>query len=113
MSLAYDATLRHGDRRSLDAGDVYSEAGFELVNAGDFPFGSYGTQASEFPGSTALFNDNDEGVTVLSSTAGDLFHILSIDLAELIIGAAQHYAVEFTGAQIGGSTLTQRFVLDG
>lgn len=97
----------------VDAGQVYTEAGFQLTNAGNFPFGTYGNQAQGFTGSTSLFNDNDAGVTVLNSPNGDLFHLFSIDLAELIVGDPGPYAVSFVGTRIGGGTVTQTFVLDG
>ncbi|TCJ11702.1 PEP-CTERM sorting domain-containing protein [Parasulfuritortus cantonensis] len=105
--------LYHDDALVADAGYRYEEDGFRLVNAGDYPFATYGAQVSpEYTGSTALFNDNNNGVTVLTQIGGGAFDLTSIDLAELILGGSS-YSVTFTGTTTGGAAVTQQFTLDG
>lgn len=106
-------SLSHDDDLVADAGYLYQEDGFQLANAGSFPFATFGAQISDFTGSTALINDNDEGLTVLSAASGVAFNLASIDLAELAIGETVDYSVVFTGTTLGGDIVTQAFTLDG
>ncbi|MDD4881997.1 MAG: PEP-CTERM sorting domain-containing protein [Gallionellaceae bacterium] len=105
-------TLNHNDANLNDAGYRYEEDGFRLVNAGDWPFATYGALDADFSGSTAMINDNDRGVTVLTQVGGGAFSLTSIDLAELALGAGS-YSVAFTGTTTSGSAVTQQFTLDG
>lgn len=105
-------SLAHNDAGIADAGYRYEEDGFRLVNAGDWPFATYGTLAGDYTGSTALINDNDNGVTLLAKIGGGAFDLASIDLAELALGGSS-YNVSFTGATISGGAVNQTFTLDG
>lgn len=105
-------SLYHDDDQVWDLVSPYVEDGFQLVNTGVFPFATYGAQVSDYSGSTALINDNQGGVTILSRVSGAPFRLVSIDLAELIAGDSG-VVVEFTGILPGLGTVNQRFVLDG
>lgn len=105
--------LAHADDGVAEAGHVYTESGYTLTNGGDFAFSTIGTQAADFLGSTALINDNDEGLTTLERADGGLFSLLSIDLAELFADPDLPVQVMFTGVLADGSTVQQGFALDG
>ncbi len=105
-------SLYHDDDQVVDVGARYVEDGFQLDNAGFFPFATYGAQIGDFVGSTALINDNDDGMTTLTRVGGGAFSLVSIDLAELFIGEVD-YSVTFTGTKADASVVTQSFVLDG
>lgn len=111
--------LRHEDDLILDIGEVYQKDGFRLTNAateessGFAPsFGVLGTEAAGFSGSTALFNDNDDGPTVLTRINGGLFTLASISLSELL-AAEPSVSIVFSGTLASGGTVYQTFILDG
>ncbi|MGC4076151.1 MAG: PEP-CTERM sorting domain-containing protein [Rubrivivax sp.] len=106
-------SLAHVDDSIADAGHVYTEHGYTLSDGGSFPFATIGTQAADFIGSTALINDNDDGLTTLARTDGGLFSLLSIDLAELFADPAAPVHVLFSGLLADGGTVQQGFTLDG
>jgi hypothetical protein len=106
-------TLYHDDDLVADAGQQVVEKGFLLTNTGAWPFATFGAQVSDYTGSTALINDNDAGVTVLTRLGPGAFDLRSIDLAELSVGPDVSYSVEFTGARPDHSTVSQTFTLDG
>lgn len=106
-------SLAHDDMDVVDAGYVYQEAGFQLENLGSFPFATFGSQdALSYVGSTALFNDNDDGPTTLTRIGGGAFSLVSMDLAEMMIGDLP-FSVTFSGLTSGGDVVTQAFTLDG
>lgn len=107
-------SLRHDDDQIAAHGATYEEDGFRLTNTADDPsFATFGTGMDGlFTGSTALFNDNWEGTTVLTRTDGGWFRLNSIALAELY-PLEEPYAVTFTGLLGDGSTVSQSFTLDG
>lgn len=106
-------SLVHNDALFLDHGSSYSEEGFTLSQLGSHPFGlsTFGTQASNFSGSTALYNNTVDGVTELILTGGGSFSVQSIDLAELNGNLVA--SVAFVGDLTGGGTVTNTFTLDG
>lgn len=108
-------TLSHADELVADAGHVYAEDGFQLANLSSYGFGAYGTLNPFFNGSTALFNDNDAGLTTLSQAGNGAFALYSVDLAAMYPGFAEDGVdVTFTGLKTDGTSLTQTFhVLDG
>lgn len=111
-------SLAHDDSATMDHGAVYEEQGFRISNTATeedtgFPpsLASFGTGADGYAGSTALFNDNYLGTTVLSMVGGGRFTLKTIDLAEL--DPSDAFSVVFTGLLAGGATATQTFTLDG
>lgn len=106
-------SLAHDDDEIVDIGYLYEEAGFLLENAGSFPFATFGTQDTySYTGSTALFNDNDDGATTLTLVGGGAFSLVSMDLSEMMIGDLA-YNVTFSGVTSGGDVVTQEVTLDG
>ncbi|MFA6010225.1 MAG: PEP-CTERM sorting domain-containing protein [Desulfobacteraceae bacterium] len=117
-------SLAHQDDLVLDHGAVYEEDGFLIINeateadSGFAPsLASFGTASSSYSGSTALFNDNWEGRTVLKTVKGGLFDLVSIYLSELYPETdpldASPFDVSFMGLLNDGSTVSQIFTLDG
>lgn len=105
-------SLYHDDDQVADAGYQFVEAGFQFDNLGLFPFATYGAQIPEYTGSTALINDNDDGVTIMTRVDGGNFTLLSVDLSELFLGD-MNYSVTFTGLTSLGDAVAQTFTLDG
>lgn len=104
-------SLEHVDAFPVQHGFLYSEDGFTLSASGAFGFASYGTGATYFPGSTALFNGTTSGVTELALTGGGSFSLVSIDLVELAFANVR--GVSFIGDVSGGGVIGQTFALDG
>jgi len=117
--------LMHEDDLFVDHGAAYTENGFVITNMATeaengFPpsLASVGTRAFEFSGSTALFNDNWGGPTVMTREGGGLFTLSSIALSELYIyddgpGVNPEFDVEFSGFFSDGSIISQTFTMDG
>jgi hypothetical protein len=114
-------TLVHNDGLTVNHGATYIENGFLFTNSGSFGGGgltpslaTLGTDAYGFSGSTALLNDNYEGITVLSRLDGNAFSFNSIDLAELypMDDASYAFDVTFTGMFADGSSASQIVTLD-
>ncbi len=94
-------------------GDVYEEDGFSIFNVsgGAFELSTFGTQDARYPGSTALFNRNVGGTTLLENTLGEPFDLTSMDIANLNnIGPV---TVEFTGFLADGGTVTASYTTTG
>jgi len=107
-------SLEHVDAGFVSIGNSYSEDGFTLSALGTGEdFATFGTLASDFSGSTALFNNIALDVTELARTGGGSFSLSSIDLAELINAGTDPFPVTFTGDLSGGGTVTKTFTLDG
>lgn len=85
-------------------GNTYTEKGFTLDASG---FAVWGTLDSNYPGSTALFNNYEEGATRLTQVGGGVFDLASIDLTSLYLGNI--VTVGFTGTKADSSTVTQSF----
>lgn len=117
--------LIHEDTSIVDHGAVYTENGFVITNiateadSGFLPsLASVGTLAYEFSGSTALFNDNYGGTTVMTREGGGLFTLSSITLSELYPfdydpEFNSEFDIEFSGFFSDGSAISQTFTLDG
>ena len=113
--------LAHNDDQFVEHGATYTvvEGGFRFANTAtaqssgfDPSFATAGTQLTGiYPGSTALFNDNDNGQTVLTRVDGGTFNLNAISLAELLPG--NPVTVTFIGTLNDTSTVTQSFTLDG
>jgi hypothetical protein len=123
-STAFAATidfedLMHDDNQIFELPPIYYSGNFVLTNtateeSSGFPpsFATLGTQVYGFSGSTALFNNNYEGTTVLTALRGWTINLYSITLSELF-PADTTFDVVFTGNRADGSTVQQTFTLDG
>jgi hypothetical protein len=114
-------SLSHIDDLTVDHGATYTEGGFLFTNIATVEDSGYepslttlGTGAYGFSGSTALFNDNFEGVTIMSRLDGNAFSFNSIDLAELYPYDDSDYAFDLTfyGWLTDGSSVSQTVTLD-
>ncbi len=114
-------SLAHSDDYA-DHGATYTEDGFLLTNTAtvassgfDPSLATAGTNAFGYSGSTALFNDNWQGQTVLTRTDGGWFNLNSITLSEFydIDPTIDPIDVVFTGMLNNGATVTQTLTLDG
>jgi len=92
-------------------GFTYTEDGFTLDNLSTpNPFKFFGTQASHYPGSTALLNDTVDGITRLTQNGGGLFDLNSIQLTSA--NGDDSVTVNFTGTKADSSTVSQAFTTD-
>jgi len=114
-------SLSHDDDQIVDHGATYTEGGFLFTNIAtiessgfDPSLATFGMQAYEYTGSTALFNNNYEGITVLTRLDGNAFSFHSIDLAELYAYDLEGYTfdVTFNGLLSNGSSVSQTVTLD-
>jgi hypothetical protein len=78
-------SLEHVDSGNVSHGTSYSEDGFTVALAGAqlFELNTFGTLEARYTGSTAMFNNNADGVISLTKIGGGTFNLFSIDLAEL------------------------------
>lgn len=105
-------SLKHDDDLIEHHGFFYEEDGFVLKNISEpHPFATFGTKESRFSGSTALFNDTVDGVTILSAENNKSFDLDSIDLTEL--NGPDVAKVTFKGELEKGGSVVQTFTLDG
>ena len=104
-------SLMHADNLNTTHAQPYIEDGFVLEGLAASPLRSFGTLESRFTGSTALFNDANNGVTRLTKSGGGTFTLTSINLAEL--NGNNVATVTFTGTKPDTSTVTQAFTIDG
>lgn len=91
-------------------GTSYTENGFTVSQVGTqtAPLRVWGTQSGNYPGSTALFNDNNNGVNRLTQVGGGAFTLSSIALANLSNTSALT-SVTFTGLKADTTTISQIF----
>lgn len=103
--------LEHLDTAYTNHGSQYIEGEFQINTLPGSGMGSglgtIGTLALAYSGSTALYNEEIDGIMQLNRIDGGLFDLLSIDLAEL--NGDQITDITFTTS--GGHT--QTFTLDG
>jgi hypothetical protein len=105
-------SLKHDDGLIRSHGFLYEEDGFVLKNLSKpFPFATSGTKERRFSGSTALFNNTRNGVTILSAENNKSFDLDSIDLTEL--NGPNVARVTFKGELEKGGSVQQTFTLDG
>lgn len=112
-------SLSHVDDQVVDHGSTFTENGFLFTNIATeadsgFPpsLATLGTEAYGFSGSTALFNDNFEGLTILTRTDNTAFSFNSIHLAELY-ATGDTFDVTFSAQREDGSSVFQTLTLDG
>jgi hypothetical protein len=100
-------SLEHIDHANTFYGTDYAEDGFSITGN----LWTFGTLASRYTGSTAMYNNSRNGITTLTQTNGNPFSMQLIDLAEL--NSSLVADVAFTGALSGGGNVTQTFTIDG
>lgn len=98
-------------------GSSYTEGGFvldDITTTSSFGFATWGTSSPFYVGSTALINDNDDGLTRLTQVGGGLFNLTSIDLAVMYPGITDdgETTVTFTGYRSDNSTVEQMFFIN-
>lgn len=92
-------------------GDTYSDDGFEFTSLSPgLGLGTFGSLESRFTGSTALFDDNADGVIRLNQIDDAPFDLLAINLASL--NGDMPLDVTFVGTISGGGTVSQTFTID-
>ena len=93
-------------------GDTYSDDGFEFTSLSPgLGLGTFGSLESRFTGSTALFDDNADGLIRLNQIDDVPFDLLAINLASL--NGGMPLDVTFVGTLSGGGTVSQTFTIDG
>lgn len=107
-------SLESASSGNASIGDTYTEKGFTLDDISPTPhngFEVWGTLHSNYPGSTALYNNNGAGgITRLTQVGNGAFNLTSIDLTAFWTG--QSATVAFTGTKADLSTVTQSFTTD-
>jgi hypothetical protein len=104
-------SLEQNNQNVNGVGFTYTEDGFTLDNLSTpNPFKFFGTQASRYPGSTALLNDTVDGITRLTQNGGGLFDLNSIQLTSA--NGDDSVTVNFTGTKADSSTVSQAFTTD-
>ncbi len=100
--------LEHIDVFTIDHDFQYIEDGFQIDDLTQVHgLNTFGTLASGYTGSTAMFNDTINGVTQLRKVGGGTFDLFSIDIAEL----NDPSVASITFTRDGGHS--QVFTLDG
>jgi hypothetical protein len=101
--------LEHADALNTSEGNSYEESGYrvEQLPPTVSTLNTFGTAEARYTGSTALFNNDDDGVTQLTRIDGEAFDLISIDLAELNGNLVA--SITFTT----NTGHTQTFTLDG
>lgn len=112
-------SLAHADDQIASHGASYLENVYLFTNtatvasSGFAPaFSTLGSQVNGYSGSTALFNDNYGGTTVLTRANNGTFNLNSISLAELLPSDVS-FNVSFSGVRTDGTTVARVFTLDG
>lgn len=108
ITITFESLAQAGTGANVFTGP-YTEAGFQFVNdTAPFDFGNWRTGDANFPGSTALFNDRQGGITTLTQVGGGEFAIISLDLMAFQINSSAQ-TITFTGTLPNNSTVTESF----
>lgn len=103
--ITFDLLAESGTCQST-VSSPYTEADYQLSNTfSDFAF--HQNESPDYAGSTGLFALFG-GTTTLTRVGGELFHLLSIDLAPIIAGSTPD-PITFTGLTSDPSVVTQSF----
>jgi hypothetical protein len=109
-TITFESLAQPGTGANTFAGP-YIEAGYQFVNnVTPFDFGNWQTGSANYPGSTALFNDRQTGITTLTQVGGGEFAMVSLDLMAFITNSAAQ-TITFTGTLPNNSTVTQSFLV--
>ena len=102
-------SLAHGGNTLVTHGTTYEEAGFRLeLSSGEF--GTWGSAAAAYPGSTALVVPSSGSVVTLTAVGGGTFDLLSMQIAKRdTAGSIFPVNVTFTGTKSDLSTVTVTF----
>jgi len=103
--------LEHHDALITNHGATYDEEGYRLSHIGGAALTTFGTQASRYPQSTALFNNTVNATTRLSRINGAAFDLIEMKLAEL--NGPNPAPVNFTGFKQGGGQVVHNVNTDG
>jgi hypothetical protein len=92
-----------------NVGEFYEEDGFRFTKppGEPYPFAVWQTGSFGFPGSTSLFNNTVDGLTILAQASGAPFDLVSMKLS--VLGAQGTVRVAFTGHLVGGGQVFQEF----
>ena len=91
-----------GNNGDVSRGQYYVEDGFQLDTTGASGFDSIHPGSLGYDNNTGFFNNNVNGVTILTKVGGGLFSLDSIDLDSL--NGGYHVTVNFIGTLLNGST---------
>ncbi len=90
-------------------GDSYSEDGFELTNLSPgVGIGAFGTLESRFTGSTALFDDNADGLIRLNQIGDGPFDLLANNIVIEVLPEPDTWLLVGTG--IGTAILLRKLL---
>ena len=105
-------SLQHTGTGYTTVGDIYREDGFVVTGNGQYKtLAVWNTGASQYTGSTALFNNN-ESDTVIARDDGGQFDFLGIDLSPLD-NPPESGAITFRGYRDSQLVATQDFQFNG
>lgn len=114
------APIGNGSVFLKDNFSTFAFASVQVDTSGSgIAFGSWGITSPNYSGSRALYNNNDGGRTVISSTTGSAsttasFDFTAIDLTELLNNASYSpTSITFFAETNAGSTVSQSVLLDG
>ena len=106
-----------GQQALPGTGKFYTEKGFNFDSSAPlFNFATWGTNSSNYFGSTALWNGDGTGttgITTLTRAGGGAFDLDSIDIAELNATLGGSASVTFEAVLSGGGTISTSFTTDG
>ncbi len=103
--------LEHHDAGSSTGVASYDEEGYRVLHTTGSSLTTFGTQERRYPQSTAMFNNQVNGITRLSKINGTAFDLIEIKIAEL--NGANPATVSFTGNKQGGGQVAHQVNLDG
>jgi hypothetical protein len=96
-----------GNNGDVNRGKHYEEDGFQIDTTGINGFASIHPRSVGYDENTGFFNNNINGITVLTKIGGGLFSLDSIGLDSLDGG--YQVTVDFFGTLLNGSTVTTSF----
>jgi len=128
VTIDFESLRVETDQSVISHGTSYTEDGFTLsvtccepaAGPQDTSLRTTGTLAVEYPGSTAMRGGTSNALITLTENEGDLFDLLSIDLAAfpgttivdgvlVPVDTGIPQVVTFEGIKFGGGTVTQTF----
>lgn len=104
-------SLQYSGTGFTNVGYIYKEKGFVVTGNGGV-LGAWNTGASQYTGSTALFNQSQSYFT-LSRDDGGQFNFLGIDLGPLDNRPPESGPITFTGYRDSELVVTQAFQFNG
>ena len=138
MVIGFESLATNNATYNFVRAEPYREGEFQIdrpAGNGQYPISFWGNQASQYPGSTALFDGNDLFSSPFNNSSNSpfgqgtprpsrltkfvgslpgrpaLFSLLSIDVADLS-NTGESVTVRFTGEKANGSLVGQSFTTD-